>query len=135
MSERRLVGEAQSRMARAVATMSDAARIPLRMRARRGSRNNGAKVAPASSHSAQITTIITASRATFAAASAAELSARRVLANTAAIATQAFGFATPSRAPPASEGERVVSVRAGSGGAVATWYASQRIYAADIPSR
>jgi hypothetical protein len=44
------------------------------------------------------------SRATLAAASVVAGSARRALPKVAAIATQALGLATPSIAPPASEG-------------------------------
>jgi hypothetical protein len=66
-----------------------------------------------------IRTIITVNTATFAAASASACSASRTPAKTAAMATQAFGFATPSSAPPPSEGAAAVPGSA-SGDAVAT---------------
>jgi hypothetical protein len=68
-----------------------------------------------------ITTIIRLSTAVLAAASIVAVSARRVLAKTAAIATQAFGFAMPSSVPPTSEGAAAAAVSVPSGGAVATW--------------
>lgn len=66
-----------------------------------------------------IRTIITLSTAILAAASVVAVSARRALANVTAIATQAFGFATPRSTPPPSEGGSEAAVCSESGGAVA----------------
>ena len=81
-----------------------------------------------------MSTIITLSTATLDAASAAAPPARRALAKTAAIATHALGLATPSRAPPASDGGGAPSPPLCSGGAVATCQASQRMYPAETAS-
>src|SRR3989442_1591475 len=97
--------------------MSPRARAALTRRARRGSRNNCASDVPVTSHVAQITTIIAVSTEILAAASIIASSARRPLAKTAAIATQAFGLATPRSAPPASEGASETAVCSESGGA------------------
>ena len=79
-----------------VAPTSAQARARLMMRERCGLRSIGARDAPAISQAALIRTIMTVSRAILAASSAIAVSARRVLAKTAAIATQAFGLATPN---------------------------------------
>src|ERR1051326_4258907 len=89
--------------ASAVAPTSPTASAALRRRARRGWRSNGAIAVPANSHVAQITMIITVSTAILAAASVVAASARRALAKTAAIATQAFGLAMPRSAPSIGE--------------------------------
>ncbi len=75
---------------------------------------------PAASHVAQITMIAAVSTTILAAASVVGASARWALAKTAAIATQAFGLATPRSAPPASEEASEAAVCSESGGAVAT---------------
>src|SRR5438552_8912508 len=125
---RRCMGaEAQWRTATPIETTRAAARMQLITRARCGSRRSGARDAAAISHAVMITTIITLRTAILAAASAFAASARRALAKTAAIATQAFGLATPSNAPPASDGALVAAVSVESGGAVAMRYASQRM--------
>src|SRR6266498_2494893 len=100
------------------------------MRARCGSRSIGTRDAPAISQTVMIRTI-TARTAVFAAASVAAVLASRALAKTAAIATQPFGLATPSTVPPASEGASALALRTDNGGAVAMWYVSHRMWAAD----
>src|SRR5439155_2102968 len=119
--------------AAAVAASRAAASVTLAIRERRGSRRSGANDAPASSQAALIRTIIAVSTAAFRLASTAARSARCALANTAAIATHAFGLATPSTTPPGSEGA-AEAVCADNGGVVAMWYASQTMYAADSAS-
>src|SRR5207253_11012405 len=79
--------------------------------------------------------IIAVSTAILAAASVVVSSARWPLAKTAAMATQAFGLAMPRSVPPATENVLEAAVGSASGGAVAIWYASQRMYATEIPIR
>src|SRR5579864_2255398 len=113
------------RTARAVAQTSAPARVALITRARRGCRRAGASEAPATSQVPLITTIITVRTAILSAASVVAPAARCELAKTAPIATQAFGFATPSSAPPANDGAVSRDDGGGSGGAVATRKASR----------
>src|SRR5207244_11817748 len=87
------------------------------------------------SHIAQIAMIIAVSTAILAAASVVVSSARWPLAKTAAMATQAFGLAMPRSVPPATENVLEAAVGSASGGAVAMWYASQRMYATEIQIR
>src|SRR6202045_5452923 len=105
-------------MARAVAQTAAMASAVLMMRARCGSRSGRARDARAINQVVHTRIIITVSTAILAAASVVAVSARWVLANTAAIATHAFGLATPSSVPPTSEGASVAAVCAASGGAV-----------------
>src|SRR5215813_560340 len=107
--------------ARAVAATRATAKTTLMTRERRGSRSTGASDAPAISQPVLIKMIITVSAEALAVASAAGFVARWALANTAAIAIQAFGLAIPSSAPPASEGEPFAAACAVAGGAVAMW--------------
>src|SRR5581483_4750704 len=120
-------GHARSQWTRAaaVAATSTTASERLTSRDRRGCRRSGASDVPARSHVALIRTIVGIRAAVFAAASATAPAERCALAKTAAIATQAFGFATPSSAPPASDGAGLVAVRYASGGEVAMWEGSQ----------
>src|SRR5215472_18063905 len=83
----------------------------------------------------QIATTIGVSAATLAAASTGPAAARWALPKTAAIATHAFGLATPSSAPPATEKPDGAAAGSASGGAVAMWYASQRMYAPETQTR
>ena len=116
-----LVLGSQWRTARAVAPTSATARAVLMMRARGGSRSKRARDAPAINQAVQIRMIIAVSTVIFAAASVVAVSDRCALAKTAAIATHAFGLATPSSVPPTSEGACVATAWAASGGAVAMW--------------
>jgi hypothetical protein len=70
-----------------------------------------------------------------AAAEAGEGLATGDVMNTAAIATHAFGLATPSSNPPARDGAAAASDPAVSGGAVAMWKARYRMYATATPIR
>ena len=90
-------------------------------RARGGSWSKRAKDAPAISQAVQINMIMPVSTAILAAASLVAVSVRWALAKTAAIATHAFGLATPSTVPPTSEGACVATLWAATGGAVAMW--------------
>src|SRR5262245_27301512 len=80
------------------------ARAMLVIRERRGSRSTEASPQPTRSHAAQIKMIIGVSARVLAAASASGLAARRALANTAEIASHAFGLATPRSSPPVRDG-------------------------------
>src|SRR5919202_659258 len=111
------------RIASAAAATSAAARATFTTR---DSGRNGGSDAPAASQAVLMSTIMTLRTATFAAASVAADPARRALANTAAIATHAFGLATPRSAPPANDGE-AAAVPVPRAGAVATFQASQRM--------
>src|SRR5260370_35275713 len=91
-------------MASAVAPMSPAASAALMTRERTGWRSSGARVAPAVSHEIMISTIMAASRATLAVASVTAVLDKRLLAETAAIATQALGVAAPRNSPPGNGG-------------------------------
>src|SRR5215472_18846662 len=94
-------------------------------RARKGLRRRGAIDVPATSHVPQITMIIAVSTAILAVASVVSSSARRALAKTVAIATHAFGLATPRSVPPANDKASGAAAGSESGGEVAMRYASQ----------
>src|SRR5207248_11626961 len=108
---------------------------PLAMRTRPWAPRDGAMEAPETSHIAQIAMIIAVSTAILAVESVVVSFARWPLAKTAAMAIQAFGLAMPRKDPPATENVLETAVGSESGGAVAMWYASHRMYATEIQIR